>query len=475
MKHYQQNLNFQLKNLSQKFLKVSQNREYCLFTKEELIQLVDYFEFENLPENALEVVEYGNHFFNNSPSFTVRKTRLLLYHYNYQLAIKFLDEKQSKSLNRSQHHLLDLEILIVEQKFNEAIDKVDELKRFYSKTGKILSDVFYLESSIYERLNNYEKSFESISEALRINYLHNDALGKLWMVTELSRKWEESVLLHEYLLKREHYSAMTWFNLGHAYYGLCEYDKAIEAFGWCIKIDEFFESAYSDIAEVLEVKQRYTEAANFLYNAILKFNRDEVDEYLKCSECYVKAGQYENAIQILEGVVESFEDPDLWFWLGEANRLKNNFEASIVNYNNALAVCDFRDDIHSSLGMSHFYLANYIEAQAHLEKAIEYAPHEVNYRTILASILLNINELQKGEQVLYEAVEEIPNVSLQYQLAAMLIVNGKRKKGLKTLEGALQMEPNLITEFFDFAPELDQNDNKINLMIKYYYPNWIRS
>ena len=474
MKHYQQNLNFQLKNLSQKFLKVSQNRNECHFSKEELIQLVDYFEFENLPENALEVIEYGNYFYHNSPRLTVRKTRLLLYHYHYQLAVKVLGEKQSKALSRSQHDLLNLEILIVEQKFNEAIDMVDGLKMIYRNTRKILSDIFYLESSIYERLNVFEKSFESLSEALRINYIHKDALDKIWMVTELSKKWEESVILHEYLLKKEHYSAMTWFNLGHAYYGLSEYDKAIEAFDWCIKIDDNFETAYSDIAEVLEVKQRYSEAGEILYSAIVKFKIDEVETYLKCGECYVKAEQYDEAIQILGGVVEFFEDPDLWFWLGEANRLTHNYEASVENYNNALAISDFRDDVFCSLGMSHFYLANYEKAQSYLSEAIDCAPHEASYRTILASILLNINELQDGEQVLAEAVAEIPDVSLQYQLAAMLILNGKRKKGLEKLEAALKIEPNLVVEFFNFAPESNINDTEINRMIKYYYPNWMK-
>jgi len=474
MKHYQEKLNLQLDCLIQRFLELSQNQEYCAFTKDELISLVDYYEYENLTENALEVIEYGIKFFKNSPSFKIRKTRIFLYHYHFQLAMEVLDKKQSKSLSPSQRKMLELEILIVKKEFDEAIVLVEQLKRDYSRTRKILSNVFYLESSIYERLNIFDRSFECLSEALWINYTHKEALGKIWMITELSKNWNESVLLHEALLKKEHYSALTWFNLGHAYYGSNEYDKAIEAFNWCITIDEDSETAYVDLAEVLEIQGQYLEAANFLNFALSKFTTVEVDIYFRCGECYVRAEKYDEAIKVLKKGLEVFDDPDLWFWLGEAYRMQNKFHKVIEFYNNALAISDFRDDIHKSLGVSYFYLGEYEKAEEHLEKAIEFAPHDPSYRTVLASIQLNINELERVEEILLDAVEEIPCVSLQYQLAAILILNGKRKNGIKTLEEALKEEPSLIEEFFNFAPELDKEDDDIDHMIKYYYPEWNR-
>ncbi len=475
MKHYQEKSHFQLNDLSQRFQNLSQNKGKCFFTKNELIQLIDYYEFENLPENALEVIEYGIHFFQNSPSFKVKKTRMLLYHYHYQLAIEILGKKQSEALSPSQHDLLQLEILVVKQQFNEALKMVDGLKEIYGKTRKILSDIYYLESTIYERQNDYSKSFEALSEALWINYNHKDALGKIWMITELSKKWEESVVLHQYLLKKEHYSAMTWFNLGHAYYGKCEYNKAIDAFYWCILIDENFEPAYADIAEVLEIQQRYLEAAQFVNKAIIKFKLDELDYFLKCGEYFLKAEQYDNAVRILEEGIKNFDDPDLWFYLGEAKRFQKDFKMSVVCYNNALAISEYRDDIHNGLGISQFYLANYFEAEEHLAKAIEYAPFETSYRTTLASIQLNINELEKGEEILSTAVQEIPDTSLRYQLAAILILNNKRSEGLAELSNALETDSNLVEEFFNFAPELDKKDKEIDRMIQYFCPNWSRT
>ena len=217
------------------------------------------------------------------------------------------------------------------------------------------------------------------------------------------------------------------------------------------------------------------EAAQIVYKAIHKFNLDELDYYLKCGEYFLKAERFDDAIQILEKGIKTFDDPDLWFFIGEAKRHKKDFRMSVVCYNNALTMCEFRDDIHNGLGISQFYLANYFEAEENLEKAIEYAPFETSYRTTLASIQLNINELEKGEEILTLAVDEIPDVTLRYQLAAMLILNNKRTQGLEELSNALEADSNLVEEFFNFAPELDKKNTEIDHMIQYYCPNWSRT
>ncbi len=468
MKHYPQQPNNRLKSLVGKYEKLSQNQKDCTFTKSELILLTDHFEFEKFPDQALEVIEYGISKFKNSQELLIKKTRLLIYNFGKNEAIRFLNQSLDSCLKPFQVDLLRLEILIAQGQIEMALPIISALKFKYQSSGKILSEVYYLKALAYERLNHFDKSFESLSEVLWVNPNHQDAIGKIWMATELSKKSKEGILLNKFLLKKEHYSAISWFNIAHAYYSEHEYEKAIEAFEFCIIINEDFASAYLDLAEVCMLLGMFQKATQYLKIAFERFEIVELDRIIQFSESLIMSGEFRMARGPLEaGLLIDEADPDLLFLLAETYRLEGKYTLAIQKYESALEMDYGRDDIHKSLGKIYFMMAEFDKAQSHFEIAIANDPIHAGYRSELASIYLNIGEVEKCEKLLAEAVEELPNIELIYHHAAILLSMGNEKKGLEVLGIALQEDFSLRNEIYEFAPELD-GDPKVEAIINYY-------
>lgn len=468
MKHYPHQPDVRLKTLVGKYENLSHNQEDCTLTKSELLLLTDHFEFERFPDRGLEVINYGISKFKKSPELLVRKTRLLIYNFGRKEAIQFLNQSLDSCLKPFQIDLLRLEILITQGENEMALSVISALKFKYKNTGKILSEVFYLEALAYERLDHFDKSFEALSEVLWVNPNHQDAMGKIWMATELSKKSKEGILLNKFLLKKEHYSAISWFNIAHAYYSEREYEKSIEAFEFCIIINEDFESAYLDLAEVCMLLGMFQKATQYLKIAFERFEIIELERIIQFAESLIMSGEFRVARDPLQaGLLIDTADPDLLFLLAETYRLEGKYTLAIQNYESALEVDFARDDIHKSLGKIYFMMAEFDKAQSHFEIAITNDPYHSGYRSELASFYLNIGEVEKCEQLLAESIEELPDVQLVYHHAAILISMGNEKEGLDVFGNALQEDFSLRNEIYEFAPELVGNP-KVEAIIKYY-------
>ncbi|MEM6964632.1 MAG: tetratricopeptide repeat protein [Bacteroidota bacterium] len=467
MKHYPYE---RLEALVRRYENQLQDQAKPLFKKSELLLLADYFEFERFLSKALEVVDYGIEQFDNSSELQVRKTRLLIYNAHLDQAMELLERKKTKGLNPSQRSLLHVEILIVQKKFSEAHALITALKRQYGKTRKILSDVFFLESLLYDKAGDFERSFFALETTLGINPNHQEAKGKLWMTMELSKKFKPGIILGEYLIQQDHYSCISWFNLAHAYYANFEYQKAREAFGFCIAINEDFESAYIDMAEVSLLLLMFREAADHLKVVVEKFKIKEQDILLDYGRALLKSGESRAARSVLEEcktLIDPF-DPDVLFWLGETYQVERKWAAAIELY---LSVLDFDScwgEAHSSLGKCYFALAEFELAEKHFREAIDISPDNLDTYVELASYFLNIGELAQCEQTLIQASEGVDHhVRLNYYQAAILMLRGKENQALELMKDALQTDFSSHEEVYELAPELVGN-KKIEDIINYY-------
>ena len=468
MKHYPHQPDNRLKTLVGKYENLSQNQEDCTLTKSELLLLTDHFEFERFPDRGLEVINYGISKFKKSPELLVKKTRLYIYNFGKNEAIRFLNQSLDSCLKPFQVDLLRLEILIAQGQIEKALSVIAALKFRYENTGNILSEVFYLEALAYEKLGHFDKSFEALRKVLWLNPKHQDAIGKIWMATELSRKSKEGILLNKFLLKKEHYSAISWFNIAHAYYSEREYEKAIEAFEFCIIINEDFVSAYLDLAEVCMLLGMFQTATQNLKIAFERFEIVELDRIIQFAESLIMSGEFRVAREPLQaGLAIDSADPDLLFLLGETYRLEGKYTLAIQNYESALEMDYERDDIHKSLGKIYFTIAEFDKAQLHFEIAISIDPYHFGYRSELASFYLNIGEVEKCKKILAESVEELPDVQLVYHHAAILISMGNEKEGLGVFEKALKEDFSLRNEIYEFASELVGHP-KVEAIINYY-------
>ena len=206
--------------------------------------LIDYYEDELILDKALEAV---NHAISQHPfcvDFLLIKARLLLHNDRPYRAMRFLDKAEVIAPLEVETHLLRAKAFGALGEFDQAMQLLERAKKFCA--GSDLVDIHLCESTICEGMKDFDGMFDSLVEALRLDPQSEEALERIWISVELSKKYEESVFIHLEVLDDDAYSYQAWFNLGHAYACLGEYRKAIEALEFSFLINPDFELGYLD-------------------------------------------------------------------------------------------------------------------------------------------------------------------------------------------------------------------------------------
>lgn len=87
---------------------------------------------------------------------------------------------------------------------------------------------------------------------------------------------------------------MAWYNLGHAYSCLGEYEKAVEALEYSFLINSHFEQGYLDCAELCLQVNMYEKALRCYQEANEMFGPDaELIVYI--AECLIKLNRHKEA------------------------------------------------------------------------------------------------------------------------------------------------------------------------------------
>src|SRR5690606_2498914 len=159
-----------------------------------------------------------------------------------------------------------------------------------------LPDLYLELADIYEEREMYDEVFENLNKALELEPENEEALNRMWFCVEFTERYEESILLHTKLIDDKPYSYLAWFNLAHAYSGIGLFEKAIEAFEFALAINEDYEYAYKDAADIYFKMKRYEKAAEYYLKAA-EISKPYKELFVCAGECYYKMKDYVRARQ----------------------------------------------------------------------------------------------------------------------------------------------------------------------------------
>ena len=182
-----------------------------------------------------------------------------------------------------------------------------------------------------------------------MNPANEEGLNRYWFCTELTEKYEESILFHEQLIEQNPYSHLAWFNLGHAHAGLQQYEESLEAFGFTIAIEEEFDAAYGCTADVLFNLGRFQEAINYYLDAI-KLSKPNKELYLKTAECFEKLEDLSKSRSYLRKAiaVDPYYD-EAFYRIGETYRQEEKWPEAISSFERAVKLNKENIDYMSAL------------------------------------------------------------------------------------------------------------------------------
>lgn len=451
---------------------MNENGTLSYLEEHDFHHLIDYYEDEFLLNKALEA---ANHAISQHPfcaDFLLVKARLLLHHDRPYRAMRFLDRAEVIAPLEVEVYLLRAKAFSALGDYDQALTLLDQAKKF--STGSDLLDLYLCESAICEGMKDFERMFESLARALQLDPSSEEALDRIWISVELSKKYHESILVHERVLDVDAYTYQAWFNLGHAYACLGEYRKAIEAIEFSFLINPEFELGYLDCAELCSQEQDFAKALEIYRELVQRFGAD-CEDLVKMAECEFEMGLYEESRRTLVEAMQLDQyNDEVFYFLGKCFRAERRYGNAISALIKAIELEDRREEYYSELAQAYVCLEEYGKADFYFAKACEISPEQECYWLDHTRFLMRIQKYERALHVIEEADYHTFSAELLYCKATCLLKLDLRKKALRIMDEALVEQFNLHKILFEIYPEIHA-DREICSMVRYYQGERVNS
>ena len=444
---------------------MSEQGTVAYFEEKTFHKLIAFYKEDDQPERALEVVEHALTHHSFSADFYIKKAELLIDLQEEVKALRVLEHAAVFAPAEKEIDLLRAEALIYLGRSMEALAILENIKDYAD--SKTLSNVYTTEALVYESQEEYERMFYALKAALQENPANKEALERLWLCVELSKKYEASVELHDQILNADPYSHIAWYNLGHAHAYLGNYDEAIEAFEFAFVIDEQFECAYRDCAELCFELKMHKKALKFYLELLENFEPDS-ELFLRIGQCYLFSEDYPNAQNYFRRAI--YLDPlndEVYFHIGLCNVKEEKWITAITYFQKAINIEDQQEEYYFALAEAFNECGDDQQAEPNYQMATEIAPENAKYWVHYARFLMDQGAFEEGLDLLERAEDYAVGMELTYCKIACLFSMGRRNEGFYWLGEALSEDFAAHASLFEFLPELE-NDSAVLSMIDIY-------
>ncbi len=451
--------------LVNEFETMTQKGSVSFLDEQDFLKLINYYEKEFLFEKAIEVADHALNQYSFSADFHIRKAQLFLATRNSEKAMSILDQAEVFAPAEMDIHLLRAKIYCSLGKYSKALKLLARIMDGSNDEEK--SDVCLCEAQVFECLKEYGQMFKSLKKALFYNPDNEEALERVWVCTELTKRYRESIDFHKKLINRNPYSYLAWYNLGHAYSCEGEYELAIESYEYSFIINEEFELGYRECADLCFQICDYDKALSFYMEALDLFGPDS-DLLANIGECYMQkndcglAKDYFNKASKLD----PYND-EVHFYLGQCHAREDRWLSAINAYFRAIEIEDRREEYFSNLANAFSKVGEFAKAHYYYLKATEIGPEQGNIWKDHATFLLQLGEMDKALEVLEEAEYHAVGAELLYCRAACLLAMNHRTDGIEVLRLALIEDIEQASMIYEILPSLKE-DEVVNQLISYY-------
>ncbi len=452
-------------SLVNEFETKSQEGSISFMAELDFQKLINYYEKELLFEKAIEVVDLALSQHHFSSDFRLRKAQLLLATRNSEKAMTALEEAALFAPCEVDIQILRAKILSSMGNHHEALRLLDSVKD--GAVTEELAEIFLCESMVFECVKAYDQMFESVKQSLTLDPDSEEALERIWACTEMSKRYKDSVTFHRQLIDRNPYSYFAWYNLGHAYNCLGEYDEAIEAYEFSFIINEEFELGYRESGDLCLQLCRFEKALSYYLEALENFGPDS-DLLCNIGECYMQLKQYGKAKDYFSKStkLDPYND-EVFYYLGQCFAREDRWLSAINAYFKAIEIEDQREEYYSDLAYAFSKVGEFAKAHYYYLKATEIGPEQCEIWKDHIALLIQLGEISKALEVVDEAEANTVGTELMYCRAACLFASGQRNQGMEALRNALNEDLDLSELIFELHPPL-RDDLQVHHMISYF-------
>jgi tetratricopeptide (TPR) repeat protein len=411
-----------------------------LLEEEEFERIIEHFFQNNNEEQAMLACEIARTYYPFSSSILLLKAEILTQGQKFGQALRLLDELEQYDNHNLDAVLLRSDILLGQFKYDQAALLLETQVNNFVGREKI--ELLLELSDVYDESEEFDAVFDTLKRVITIDKRNEEALQKLCFWAEFTDRLEESVSLHTQLTDNDPYNALAWFNLGAALQGLKLYEKAIDAYEFCVAIDEKFEFAYRNMADAymrlkwfekaidvlekhLEIakaedvifeaigycweKQKNFTRARYYYRQASQLNPQDDGIFFKIGETYAREKQWEKAVKSYSVALHLNKDNASYCMaIGNCLMEMNVKSEALVCYLNAVRLKPGNKTTWLAL-VKGLYLAGYYdEALTQIEIARSNCGDKPDFSFFHAAVLVEMGKVKEGMLQLEKALKEAP-------------------------------------------------------------------
>jgi tetratricopeptide (TPR) repeat protein len=458
-------LKTKIRKLVSEFEERTHSETLTYFDEKELIEIISFYEREQLLHKAIDAVDIALTQYEYRIEFYLLKARLLLKDKDYSNALSLLERAEAISPIEMDIQLMKARTLNSMGLPLRSLEILESLRARNSKSEWV--EIMLVEALVYEQLKDYDSMFDIMKDTLKMAPSRKEALERMWMAVEFSKKYEESVHFHAQLIENDPYNAYAWYNLGHAHACLGDYEEAIEALEYSFLIEENFEMGYKDCAELCMQTCKFKKALDIYLDELKKFGPDS-DILASIGECFIKIDGYANARKYLSQAVklDPYND-EVYYLLAQCYATQEKWDTAIDFYQKALDIEDRREEYFAGIANAYSQVGEITKADYFYRKATEAGPEQMQYWLDHANFLFDIEVYSEAINVLEEAEYHTVGVELLYCKAACLFRSDQKKEALVVLEDALREDVTQQELLYQYADELRELP-EVQSMIDYF-------
>lgn len=456
----------EIRELLRQFENLKNGRSHSFLEEESFERLINYFdEKEDLPQ-ALQAAELGTEIYPYSAMLLIKKADVLLATRQYKEALTVLEKAELLDSNEINLFILKTDAYLALDQQEKAITLLQEALDLFEGDERI--ELLFELADVYDDYEEFEKIYECLQLILEADPLNEEALYKICFWTDFTGRNEESIRLHLNIINNHPYSELAWFNLGAAYQGLKLYEKAIDAYMYCITIDEKFDYAYRNMGDAFIRMRKYKEAIEML-EKVLELSRPEEVIHEAIGYCFDKIGQYAQArFHYRKASHLNPDDSKLIYKVACTYLNEGQYESAIKQLNVALRMNRMHPEYNLAMGLAMMELKQYSQAIDHFSNIIKSRPRNIRGWSSMLDCMIKSNKLEHADEYALAAYEATGNkpIFLFYR-SAIFFASGKIKQAITHLEVAMSKAPKLIKKLIELNPKILQHPQVVDLVARY--------
>lgn len=455
-----------LDDLLKQYENVKKGESAGMMDEEEFEQVIEYFLQNNSEDQALLACDIARTYYPFSTTILLLKAEILTQSQKYGQALKTLDEMEQYDQNNLEATLLRSDILLGQFKYDQAALWLEQKSGEFEGKDKI--ELLLELSDVYDECEEFDAVFDTLKRIIKIDRRNEEALQKICFWAEFTERLEESITLHTQLTEDDPYNALAWFNLGAAYQGLKLYEKAIDAYEFCVAIDEKFEFAYRNMADAY-MRLKWYERAIEVLEKHLEISKPEDVIFEAMGYCWEKKKDFQQARYYYRQASQlSPQDDSIFYKIGETYAREKQWEKAVKAYSAALHLNKENATYCMAIGNCLMELDVKSEALVCYLNAVRLKPgNKTTWIALIRGLYItgHYDEALTQLEIARDHCGDKPD--FRYYQSAILFELGKTKEATIQLEKALKEAPRKLKTFTDLNPENMRRTAVSELVAKY--------